>query len=137
MKLKMVGDPEIFLCPLHADEYSVYRPEATAVYWKTDHTSHKQNSRFWGSYMMNARTWTTNNEPRRREDFSSNHFLLVEEHEMDSQFNDGAIEPIAQDKIATRHEGKGYIACMDGHVIEMTSTEFDATKSDLSKYWEP
>jgi prepilin-type N-terminal cleavage/methylation domain-containing protein len=142
MRNKMVGDPEAFLCPVHAQDFNVYRPEATRVYWRTDDPTHKYGTRFCGSYSMNIYVYTSDviPMPRLHSQFSSNHFLLVEEDPVKSWFGDSAMQDYWGDKISDRHQGYGYIACMDGHVIKMTPAEFDATKAteELKKrYWKP
>ena len=143
-KGKVVGSPEIFLCPMHVEEFSAYLvTETTAqrpMYWKTDDTQHKSNARFWGSYAMNSNVYTSANEPRLHSDFSSNHILFVEEDPVNSNFNDSQIGELSGEAIADRHQGYGYIACMDGHVTKMTPADFAATMaSDTSKkrYWKP
>ena len=142
MKNKLVGSPEIFLCPIHVDEFAVYQDTGTHVYWKTDIITtppHKNKPRFWGSYAMNSNVYS-GNEPRLHGDFSSNHILLVEENPVTSNFNDSQIGEQSGDAIADRHQGYGYIACMDGHVTKMTPADFtnNLTNADLKKrYWTP
>ncbi len=129
MKNKLVGSPEIFLCPIHADEFAVYRGAGTNVYWTTDIITtppHKNSARFWGSYAMNSNVYSAD-EPRLHSDFSSNHILLVEEDPANSTFNDSQIGE-SGDAITSRHQGYGYIACMGGHVIKMDKARFDMTK---------
>jgi len=128
-KGKLVGSPEIFLCPIHVDEFAVYQGTGTHVYWKTDVTTpvHKQKARFWGSYAMNSNVYS-GNEPRLHGDFSSNHILLVEENPVTSNFNDSQIGEQSGEAIAGRHQGYGYVACMDGHVIKMTPEAFENSK---------
>ena len=137
-KAKLVGSPEIFLCPMHMDEFAVYQDTGTHVYWKTDDTQHKSNTRFWGSYAMNSNVYTTDG-PRLHSDFSSNHILFVEEDPVASTFDDSQIGA-SGDVITNRHQGYGYIACMDGHVTKMTPADFTITlnNEDLKKkYWTP
>jgi hypothetical protein len=141
-KGKLVGSPEIFLCPIHVDEFAVYRGAGTNVYWKTDiitTPAHKNSARFWGSYAMNSNVYS-GNEPRLHSDFSSNHILFVEEDPVNSNFNDSQIGEQTGEAIAGRHQGYGYIACMDGHVTKMTLANFanTLTNPDLKKrYWTP
>jgi len=143
---KLVGSPEIFLCPMHVEEFSAYLVTETTtqrpLYWKTDVTTpvHKQKDRFWGGYAMNSNVYTSANEPRLHSDFSSNHILLVEEDPVNSNFNDSQIGEQSGETIASRHAGYGYMACMDGHVIKMTPADFanTLTNTDLKKrYWTP
>ena len=128
---KLVGSPEIFLCPMHVEEFSAYVVNASTtqkpMYWKTDNTQHKSNTRFWGGYAMNSNVYASANEPRLHSDFSSNHILFVEEDPVASTFNDSQIG-VSGDAITNRHQGYGYIACMDGHVIKMDETRFEKTK---------
>jgi len=128
-KGKLVGSPEIFLCPIHMDEFAVYQDTGTHVYWKTDVTTpvHKQKDRFWGSYAMNSNVYSADG-PRLHSDFSSNHILFVEEDPVNSNFNDSQIGEQSGEAIAGRHQGYGYVACMDGHVIKMTPEAFEKSK---------
>lgn len=132
MKNKLVGSPEIFLCPTHADEFAVDRGDSTHVYWQTaDTRPHKSKARFWGSYAMNSNVYSANG-PRLHSDFSSNHILLVEEDPVNSNFDDSQIGEQSGEAITTRHQGYGYIACMDGHVIKMTPDVFRDSKRPKS-----
>jgi len=139
-KGKLVGSPEIFLCPIHVDEFAVYQGTGTHVYWKTDDTQHKNNAQFWGSYAMNSNVYASANEPRLHSDFSSNHILFVEEDPVNSKFDDSQIGEQSGEAIADRHQGYGYIACMDGHVIKMTPADFASRMTDpelKKQYWTP
>ena len=146
---KLIGDLSILWCPVHVDEWNIYRPTAVTIYWRTDITGHSNRSRIWTSYMMNGNVYydpsnpsagTNRTESRLSSEFTANHFLFMEEHETKGRFDDGImLEDDARTKITERHEGYGFVACMDGHVIKMTESEFDATKiSDQKKYyWTP
>ena len=148
-RAKLIGDLSIFWCPIHFDDYNFYRPSQTDIYWKTDdprQPPHKYPTRMWTSYTMNAYVYDPSwgpsisekgSEPRLHSDFSSNHFLFLEEHETNGSFVSTA--RIRDIPLADRHQGYGYIACMDGHVIKMTPAEFDLTKTSSQKkyYWEP
>ncbi|HUX01231.1 MAG TPA: prepilin-type N-terminal cleavage/methylation domain-containing protein [Phycisphaerae bacterium] len=147
---KLIGDPSVLWCPVHFEEYNMYRPNPTNIFWKTGNpnTDHKYPNRSWTSYMMNGWVYynpsnsssrTGRKESRLSSEFTANHFLFIEENERISAFYDTMMDDLAADKIADRHEGYGFIACMDGHVIKMITTDFDATKSDeeKKKYWTP
>jgi hypothetical protein len=155
-KEKLVGDPAIFWCPMHFDEYDMYAPSGKTGlywYWTTKNTVHWNKAYVFGSYAMNGSVYYKPSgsaytkfysESRLLSDFSSKHFLFIEEHERDGRYTydntmfqkDGGS---SRDKIADRHQGYGYIACMDGHVIKMTPAEFDLTKtlSQRKYYWTP
>jgi len=142
---KLVGDLSVFWCPIHFEEYrfqEVYQiVSATGakkdIYWTTDDPRQKQRSHIWGSYAMNANVYDKDSESRLSSEFTANHFLFLEEHEKDGKFDDSAMDE--NDVLADRHEGYGFIACMDGHVIKMTKEDFDATKDgeEKKKYWTP
>jgi len=145
---KLIGDLSILWCPVHFDEYNMYRPSEQEIYWKTDNTTHLSSGQLWSSYKMNGNvfyipsgsTYLFPSESRLLSDFTAKHFLFVEAHETKGSFTSSAISGTTQwDKIAERHQGYGYIACMDGHVIKMTESEFDATRAvDKQKYyWTP
>ena len=138
---KLLGDLSVLWCPVHFDEYAMNRPHAVNIYWKTViapyDTPHKYPGRLWTSYAMNGWVYYNPDKPTNRSgrtesrllsDFSSNHFLFIEEHERTSTFNDTIMDDRTADKIADRHQGYGYIACMDGHVIKMDKERFDMTK---------
>jgi prepilin-type N-terminal cleavage/methylation domain-containing protein len=145
---KLVGSPEIFLCPVHMNDWNLERPSADEVWWKTDLerpapgtgtlTNHVHGTRIWTSYMMNEHVYTATGEARLHSDFSSNHFLFIEENEWTGSFDDGAMDE--NGAISDRHQGYGYVACMDGHVIKMTPAAFENSKraqSDVSqKEWD-
>ena len=140
-KGKLVGSPEIFLCPMHMDEFSAYLvtdpTTQKPMYWKTDVIANPP--RLWGSYAMNSNVYTTDG-PRLHSDFSSNHILLVEEDPQSDNFNDSQIGELSGEAITNRHQGYGYVACMGGHVIKMTPADFtnNLTNADLKKrYWTP
>jgi prepilin-type N-terminal cleavage/methylation domain-containing protein len=144
---KLIGDLSIFWCPIHFDDYNFYRPSQTDIYWQTDQTQHIRPTRLWTSYTMNGYvynpSWSsitsaTGSEPRLLSDFSSNHFLFFEEHETKGNFTGTALT-YSKSVLTDRHQGYGYIACMDGHVIKMNKEQFDATKttSQLKYYWTP
>ena len=144
---KLIGDLSVFWCPIHFDDYNVYRPSQTDIYWMTDdprQPPHKSPTRLWTSYMMNAYVYDplglsiiTVSEPRLLSEFSSNHFLFFEEHETQGNFSCTA--RTHDGILADRHQGYGYIACMDGHVIKMTTADFNATKTSSQRkyYWTP
>jgi prepilin-type N-terminal cleavage/methylation domain-containing protein len=148
---KLIGDLSILWCPVHFDAFNMYRnPSEQEIYWKTDNQTHANYDRLWSSYKMNGYVYyqpsgspyTFPSESRLLSDFTANQFLFVEAHETKGGFSDSTINPTTQTqwaKIAERHQGYGYIACMDGHVIKMTESEFDATKADnkLKYYWTP
>jgi len=145
-RAKLVGDLSIFWCPIHFDDYNFYRPSQTDIYWKTDQTQHVNSGRLWTSYTMNAYVYdptgnpitsTSGYESRLLSDFSSKHFLLFEEHETLGSFTGTARR--YSSILTERHQGYGYIACMDGHVIKMDKNQFDATKtlSQRKYYWTP
>jgi len=145
-KGKLVGTPEIFLCPMHMDEFSACLVTETTtqkpMYWKTDviaNPRHENSARFWGSYAMNSNVYSDDG-PRLHSDFSSNHILFVEEDPQNINFNDSQIGELSGEAITNRHQGYGYIACMDGHVIKMTPEEFANTLSNVElkkRYWTP
>jgi prepilin-type N-terminal cleavage/methylation domain-containing protein len=144
VKQKLVGDPSIFWCPLHFDEYNMYAPPgAPGLYWKPgtknrDGKEHYNKNYLFSSYSMNGWVYynpsnptstTGRTESRLLSDFSSKQFLLIEEHDLDGRFDDCMMDGTnGRDKIADRHQGYGYIACMDGHVIKMDKERFDKTK---------
>jgi prepilin-type N-terminal cleavage/methylation domain-containing protein len=140
---KLIGDLSILWCPVHFDAYNMYRPSEQDIYWKTDNTTppvHANSWRLWSSYKMNGNVYydptnpligTNRTEPRLLSDFTANHFLFVEVHETKGGFSDSTVNPTTQTqwaKIAERHQGYGYIACMDGHVIKMTPDAFENSK---------
>ena len=136
MRLKLVGDPESFICPKHMDQWALelFSPDDRA-HWKTeaerDGKTHNNRDQIFSSYAMNIYAETDDNppEPRRWDQFLPRHFLLVEEHPTESNFEDGVIEPEDDNAIAERHAGGGYVVCFGGQVIRMTREEFDETKS--------
>jgi prepilin-type N-terminal cleavage/methylation domain-containing protein len=154
-RAKLIGDLSVFWCPTHFNDYNFYRPSQTDIYWRTDRPEHKYSTKpMWTSYTMNdyvynlqwnAITLDKPYESRLLSDFSSNHFLFIEEHEILGNFAGTAIRgrtpgPSQTDIFLTeRHQGYGYIACMDGHVIKMNKEQFDATKtsSQWKYYWTP
>jgi hypothetical protein len=82
-------------------------------------------------YIPSGSPYSFPSESRLSSDFTANHFLFVEVTETKAGFSDSAINPTTQGqyaKIAERHQGYGYIACMDGHVIKMNETRFDMTR---------
>ncbi len=145
---KLIGDPSILWCPVHFDEYNMFRPDTNQIFWKTENPAHNYNYLLWSSYKMNGNvyykpsgsSYSFPSESRLSSDFTAKHFLFVEAHETKGSFYGSSIDGTASwDKIAERHQGYGYIACMDGHVIKMTESEFDATKAadKLKYYWTP
>ena len=134
MRLKLVGDPEIFLCPKHTDQWALVLYPGTAARWwakgERDGETHNNPSGIFSSYAMNRYAETDDRKPRRWDQFLPKHFLLVEEHPTKSNFRDGAIEPEDDNAIAERHAGGGYVVCFGGQVIRMTEDEFNATKDD-------
>ncbi|MGB2937431.1 MAG: prepilin-type N-terminal cleavage/methylation domain-containing protein, partial [Phycisphaerae bacterium] len=139
MKLKLVGDPEIFLCPKHVNQWALVPHEMAPARWrataKRDGKKHNSfdtgdNPTVFGSYAMNIYAETDDHKPRRWDQFLPRHFLLVEEHPTESEYTDGAISPDdTLFAIAERHAGGGYVVCFGGQVIRMTREEFDETKS--------
>ena len=148
---KLIGDLSILWCPVHFDAYDMHRPSEQLIYWETDNTTppvHANSWRLWSSYKMNGNVfyipsgspYSFPSESRLSSDFTAKHFLFVEAHETKGSFTSSAISGTTQwDKIAERHQGYGYIACMDGHVIKMTELEFDATRAldKMKYYWTP
>jgi len=129
---KLIGDPSIFWCPIHFDDCNFYRPNPTEIFWATKEP-HPRPGRRWTSYTMNAYVYNpsgtaiqTVSEPRLHSDFSSNHFLFFEEHETKGMFKGTARTEAAP--LTERHQGYGYIACVDGHVIKMNKERFNMTK---------
>ena len=145
MKHKLMGNPEIFLCPLDAEQANLYRPDPNYVYWKTDDKTRAKWDWFCGDYLMNYNVHvydsaTKVSTSRLRSDFSSNHFLLVETAVVNTLIYGAVIGERTTDKITDRHHGYGYIACMDGHVIKMTQADFAKTLTDTDlkkRYWTP
>ena len=143
MKLKLVGDPETFLCPKHVNQWALVPHKTAPARWTPtavrDGETHNNPNRIFGSYAMNAYAETDDNppKPRRWDQFLPRHFLLVEEHPTESNFEDGVIEPEDDNAIAERHAGGGYVVCFGGQVIRMTKEEFQATKDTASTGDEP
>jgi prepilin-type N-terminal cleavage/methylation domain-containing protein len=144
-KEKLVGDLSVFWCPIHFEQYNIFQPYANQLFWRTADPTHQNYWRLWTSYMMNGNVYydpsggAVPTESRLSSEFTANHFLFIEEHEKVGFFDDGAMNGTSADKLADRHEGFGFIACMDGHVIKMKPTDFDATKTPGQKkyYWTP
>jgi len=134
MKLKLVGDPEIFLCPKHVNQWALVPHGSAPARWIAtavrDGELHNNPTVIFGSYAMNAYAETDDYKPRRWDQFLPRHFLLVEEHPTESEYKDGAISPDdTLCAIAERHAGGGYVVCFGGQVIRMTEDEFNETKS--------
>jgi len=140
---KLIGDLSILWCPVHFDEYNMYRnSNEQEIYWKTDNDTHSYNYQLWSSYKMNSNVYyrpsgspySFPSESRLSSDFTAKHFLFIEVR--GSFWDSGTVD---WEKIAERHQGYGYIACMDGHVIKMNDSEFEATKTPSQRkyYWTP
>ncbi len=134
---KLIGDLSVLWCPVHFEEYNM-SPSGNEqqIYWQTKITTHNAWGRLWTSYMMNGNVYynpstpssTTNRtESRLSSEFTANHFLFIEANVMQS-FNDLMMDGASNDKLTDRHEGYGFIACMDGHVIKMDQIRFEMTK---------
>ncbi len=136
--MKLVGDPEIFLCPVHKETWALERFTENAVYWvslRDDQTHPSQGGsagdrpRVLSSYMMNGHAWTDppSSQPRRLTDFGPTHFLFVEESVTGSgTFDDCAIST-SNPQITTRHQNGGYVSCMDGSVKHFTPAQMALT----------
>lgn len=147
-KQKMLGSKTNLVCPVHVANF---RMEPYLDAWAAYVTTQKaQAGRKYGtypivmsSYAMNVYVWTTVSPfvPRKRRDFSPTHFLFVEEHPTLSRYDDGSILPAAgRDYIADYHHGGGYVACMGGQVIWMSTAEYDATVTNAEqkgRRWDP
>jgi prepilin-type N-terminal cleavage/methylation domain-containing protein len=136
MKLKLVGDPQIFLCPKHVNQWALAPHESAPARWvamaEREGETHNNPSRIFSSYAMNSYAETDDCKPRRWDQFLPKHFLLVEEHPTKSRYDDGAIAPDDEDAIAERHAGGGYVVCFGGQVIRMMPDGpdgFNETKS--------
>jgi hypothetical protein len=139
---KLIGDTDIFWCPVHFDQYNLTESTKEETkeprFWKAEEdTGHVHYWRLWTSYMMNGNVYYTPSgaggvpESRLSSEFTSNHFLFMEENENKTKgrFNDGMMDGThAKDTLSDRHQGYGFIACMDGHVIKMDETRFELTK---------
>jgi len=163
-RMKLIGSLDIMVCPTHVADWALEQAWGTDIsgnpiniYWespRTDKTHPSPGSgRIPSSYAINANVWTSTSpfEPRRWEDFTNSHFLLMERSETGSAWTDMTIS--VADKLTTRHQpyrgsdgkdhGGGYIACFDGHAQYWTDEDFEATKSDAapdylkSKLWDP
>ena len=138
---KLIGDPSVLWCPVHFEEYNMYPSgNEQQIYWKTKITTHNAWGQLWSSYVMNGNVYDEESVSRLSSDFTANHFLFIELHETKGSFNDGMIDGTQpRDILADRHEGYGFVACMDGHVIKMTKDEFDAKKTpdQMKYYWTP
>jgi prepilin-type N-terminal cleavage/methylation domain-containing protein len=155
--MELIGSMEVLICPIDMDEWKMEKTSAGVDAkgnpkqwsWKSLVTSPVRRTpgssgRVPSSYAMNVNVYTTNNAPRRVEDFSAMGFLLVEECPKMSACDDTAIDGVTGDKIATRHrDGGGFVACFDNHVRYMSAADYEATKTDMppenlkTKHWLP
>lgn len=147
-KQKMLGSKTNLVCPVHAANYQMEPYQDAFAAYKT--TQRPQMNRKYGtypivmsSYAMYENVWTTSTPytPLKRRDFSPTHILFVELHPTLSRWTSGSVTPsTSRDVITDLHHGGGYVACMGGQVLWMSTAEYTLTITDTeqkSRRWDP
>ena len=144
-----VGQTDVFFCP--ADEDSgLWRAASAIKYNGMGVTSYVIN----GSITYGNTTFTGNTKRvRRHQDFDPNDFLFIEESggrpaarpngdlppessEPPSTFDQAYMTPESKYNLTARHDGGGYVSCMDGSIQWMPSEEntgYGAFKDEMNK----